>query len=363
MGIPRAISTSLSSGICSEHWILGYCGMWTRRDWLKLSTAGLAGSVCGCGSTPHREPPRMLSGIAAGFGGKGWALWEGRSRIAESNLYASGPILSITKTLAGLAVTRLVSKGEMTLDERLADTFPEWKSDAAKSRITPRLLLQQTSGLEAGSSALYHRPLADKGRVALSLRMADAPGSQFRYGASHWEVLAEFLQRKLGSQTLEHFISRNVMGPIGLDSPKWRSDLKGRCFLSTGAELTVEDLGKLGRTLAKLLRGERSDGFDPGIYSDVTKSSTANPIFGGGLWKNIRASSGHAAEIEDCLDPPRSSSFWSSACLSKRHPADLIALIGSAGQRVFIWPAKDQVFVRLGRSPQWKDAPLLEALA
>jgi CubicO group peptidase (beta-lactamase class C family) len=363
MGIPPAISTSLTSGICSEYWILGHCGMWTRRDWLKLSTAGLAGSVCGCGSTPHREPPRMLSGIAAGFGGKGWALWEGRSRIAESNLHASGPALSITKTLAGLAVARAVSSGMMRLDEKLVDTFPEWKNDTAKSRITPRMLLQQTSGLDAGSIALYHRPLTDKGRVALSLRVLSAPGSQFRYGASHWEVLAEFLQRKLGKETLEHFISRNVMGPIGLHSPKWRADLKGRWFLSTGAELDVNDLGKLGHTLAKLLRCEGSNGFDPTIYSDVTKSSAANPIYGGGLWKNVRATTGHAVEIEDCLDPTRSSSFWSGACLSKGHPADLVALIGSAGQRVFIWPAKDQVFVRLGRSPQWKDAPLLEALA
>lgn len=337
--------------------------MWTRRDWLKLSTAGLAGSICGCGSTPHREPPRMLSGIASGYGGKGWALWEGRSRIAQSNPHASGPALSITKTLAGLAVARAVSSGMMRLDEKLVDTFPEWKNDTAKSRITLRMLLQQTSGLEAGSRALYHRPLADKGRVALSLRLVNAPGSQFRYGASHWEVLAEFLQRKLGQETLEHFIARNVMGPIGLHSPKWRADLKGRYFLSTGAELTVHDLGKLGRTLARLLRCERSDGFDPAIYSDVTKSSAANPIYGGGLWKNSRAATGHAIEIEDCLDPPRPSSFWSGACLSKRHPADLVALIGSAGQRVFIWPSKDQVFVRLGRSPQWKDAPLLEALA
>lgn len=305
----------------------------------------------------------MLPGIAAGFGGKGWALWERGVRIAESNLFASGPILSVTKTLAGLAVTRLVSQGGMSLDERLVDIFPEWKSDAVKSRISPRMLLQQTSGLEAGSSALYHRPLSDKGRVALSLRVVDAPGSQFRYGASHWEVLAEFLQRKLGDETLEHFIARNVMGPIGLRSPKWRSDLKGRCFLSTGAELTVEDLGKLGRTLAKLLRGERAKGFDPGVYFDVTKSSAANPIYGGGLWKNVRVSSSRAIEIEDALDAPRVSSFWAGACLSKRHPADLVALIGSAGQRVFIWPGKDQVFVRLGRSPQWKDGPLLEVLA
>jgi CubicO group peptidase (beta-lactamase class C family) len=337
--------------------------MWTRRDWLKLSTAGLAGSVGGCGATSHREPPRRLSGIAAGFGGTGWGLWDGRARIAGSNLDARGPALSITKVLAGLAVTRALSSGMLRLDERLVDTFPEWKNDVVKSRITPRLLLQQTSGLEAGSSALYHRPLADKGRVALSLRMVDAPGSQFRYGASHWEVLAEFLQRKLGTETLEHFISRNVMGPIGLHSTQWRADLKGRYFLSTGAELSIEDLGKLGRTLARLLRGQGTDGFDPGIYSEVTKSSAANLIYGGGLWKNVDVSSSHAVEIEAVLDPPRSASFWAAACLSKYHPADLVALIGSSGQRVFIWPGKDQVFVRLGHSPQWRDAPLLEALA
>jgi hypothetical protein len=175
------------------------------------------------------------------------------------------------------------------------------------------------------------------------------------------------MHRKLAArgESLEGFLQRAVMSPLGLSSPKWRSDGKGRCFLSTGAELSVAELGKLGRAIAALLRGESAGGIDAANFAAMTRPPSVNPMFGGGLWRNVHARKSGAVEIEveDVLDPPRSSEFWKSACLSTKHPTDLVALIGSSGRRVFIWPSQDRVVARLGVAASWKDRPFLEALA
>ncbi len=303
--------------------------------------------------------------LARGHGAQGWAAWNGGRRLTGWNTSARGPSLSLTKVLAALAVSKAVGEGWLSDGEKIAATIPEWRSDSRKSRITVTMLLQQTAGLDAGVAALYRNP-TDKGRNAIALRAVDEPGTVFRYGPACWEVLAELLQRKLSrrGETLEKFLHRAVMRPIGLSSPNWRSDKKGRFFLSTGAEMSVEELGRLGRTIAALMRGESTAGFDAATFARVTRPSSVNPMFGGGIWRNANArkSGAMAIEVEDALDPPRSSGFWQNACLSRRHPSDMLALIGSSGRRVFIWPSQDRVVARLGRAPSWQDGPFLDAL-
>lgn len=304
--------------------------------------------------------------VARSTGGRGWAAWKGGQRVAAWNPGAEGPALSITKTLAALAASKAADEGWLSVQEKVAVAIPEWRGDVRKSRITVLMLLQQVAGLEAGVAALYRNP-ADKGRNAIALRAVDEPGRVFRYGPACWEVLAELMQRKLArrGESLESFLHRAVMSPLGLSSPKWRSDGKGRFYLSTGAELSVDELGKLGRTLAGLLRGESAGGIDAGHFAAMTRPSAVNPMFGGGLWRNVHARKSGAVEIEveDMLDPPRSSGFWKSACLSAKHPSDLVALIGSSGRRVLIWPSQDRVVARLGVAATWKDRPFLDALA
>lgn len=294
-------------------------------------------------------------------GCRGWGAWENGSLRESWRTHESGGILSITKSIAGLACARAVGEGWLRVDEKVAATISEWQGEGGKEAITVAMLLQMTAGLEDGARALYRRDISDKGKVALGLKLVDTPGVQFRYGPACWEVLAELLQRKsvARGETLERFLQRGVMRPIGLQSRDWRSDGKGRFFLSTGAELSVTDLGRLGRTLVELLSGRDAAGIRAGDFRMVTRTSSANPIFGGGLWRNRNAGRGRPVELEDVLDSPRPASFWKAACLSNRQPSSMVALIGSAGQRVFIWPQEGKVLVRLGFSGSWKDLPLM----
>ena len=323
----------------------------------------MASACAGCASTSSSGSSIRLEraeAMAKQHGCKGWAAWRGHSRVEGWQTSYEGPILSITKALAGLAATRAAAEGWLDPSERAADTIREWRGDVRKQTITVQMLLQQTAGLEAGVAALYRNP-ADKGRNAIALRAIDEPGSFFRYGPACSEVLAELMQRKLSArgETLEKYLHRSVMVPIGLGSPDWRSDKKGRFYFSTGAELSVDELGKLGRTIGRLLAGESHDGFDAPHYARVTHASAANPMFGGGLWRNAGS---REIEVEDALDPPASTAFWQGAGLSRRQPRDFYALIGSSGRRVFIWPREQVVIARHGVARSWRDGPFLRAL-
>lgn len=300
--------------------------------------------------------------VARARGGRAWGAWEGGRLRKSWRTHERGPALSITKSLACLACARAAGEGWLRADERVSDTISEWKGQGAKQVITVRMLLQMTAGLKEGASELYRRSIADKGKVAVALPLLDAPGSRFRYGPVCWEVLAELLHRKCvaSGETLERFLHRSVMKPMRLSSPDWRSDQRGRFYLSTGTELTVTDLGRLGRTLGELLSGRDAAGISAGAFQAMARPSRANPMFGGGLWRNRRG--GREIEIEDELDPPKGPDFWKGACLSRHQPASLVALVGSSGQRVFVWPTEGRVIARLGYSRNWEDGPLLRVV-
>ncbi len=345
----------------------------SRRDFLKLAgfaAAGLTGCAGGRGdgSVPWtRQELDFLQATAGKNGGRSWAAWDGRRRVAAWNPSDRGPTLSITKSIATLAATRAATEGWLNPSERVADTFTEWSDDPLKSRITVRMLLQQVSGLEAGVIPLYRNQPRDKGRAAVALRCVDVPGTVFRYGPGHWETLAEVMRRKLErkNEKLSGFMWRSVMSPVGLRPGNWRSDRQGTPYFSTGTELSVDELGRLGFAIGHLLNGKNVYGISAENFVDMASPSVVNPMFGGGLWRNSSANRADASaiEVERVIDNPTSASFWNRACLSRRQPTGLVALIGSSGRRVYIWPDEGKHFARLAWSgAEWSDVAFLSRL-
>ena len=78
----------------------------------------------------------------------------------------------------------------------------------------------------------------------------------------------------------------------------------------------------------------------------------------------------HAAEskfarevdVEDTLDKKWPAQSWRNACLCRAAPADLIACIGSYGQRLYIVPSRKLVVVRLAKDSKPDDARMLRLL-
>lgn len=336
-----------------------------RREWLRLSGAGLLAGLGGCTSaagpsvTIPGHTTRLLSGSSA------YGVWQGMRQIEGKNLGSRAVSFSITKSFAALATVKAVGEGWLQADTPLTGIIPEWRSDPQKSRITLRMLLNQTSGISPAPSVLY-RGKIDKGSVAISLPMVDAPGTRFRYGPASWEILGEVLHRALQHQgtTLEKFLHR-VMRRVGVSSPRWRMDAKGRYYLSTGAEFSVREMGKLGRVIGNLASGKNDAGLDALVFRDLSSPRSANPMYGAGIWWNRNAGRNGASSVEPerLLDGVRDPSFWNRACLSTSADPGWLALIGSGGKRAYILPSRDLVIVRMSNSYGWNDGAFLNTVS
>lgn len=348
--------------------------MATRRQFMGLTGGSLAALCSGCVVSPqgvtgswNDRDLEQFRRTAGTRGSKGLAAWQGQRQVFSQNPNAADPALSITKSIAALAVTRAAAEGWLQADENVADTITEWRNDSLKSRITVRMLLQQVSGLEAGVIPLYRNQPPDKGKAAVALQCTDFPGSVFRYGPGHWETLAEVMRRKLASKntSLIAYLNRAVMSPVGLNSGNWRADKQNTPYFSTGTVLTLQELGRLGNLVGQLAAGKDRKGFSASHFAEMTRPSRANPMFGGGLWRNPNASRRDAVaiEIEQSIGPPMSSSFWDRACLSTRQPPELLALVGSGARRVFIWPDTERRIALHGSSDHWSDTGFLSGLS
>ena len=335
-----------------------------RRDWLRLAGgAGWAALGGGCGATD--ESARIDLPAAERLGGDGYGIWHGRRLVGGRNLGLRQESFSITKSLAALAVVRATGEGWLELDRPLGEVLPEWCADPRKCRVTVRMLVNQSAGFPSGEAALYRGRIRDKGQAAVSLPIIDPPGECFRYGPTSSEILAEVLRRKLrrhGSSTEE--LLSEVMRRIGIGSPDWRKDEGGKFYLSTGAQFSVADLGRLGQTVARLACGDNTAGLKAEVFLDLAAPRPANPMVAAGIWWNRHAEQSGAFPIEperhlDMVHPP---SFWRLACLGTDIDPGWLAMVGSGGKRVYVLPSRELVVARLGHAKSWNDGAFLRAL-
>ncbi len=276
------------------------------------------------------------------------------------------PAFSMTKSFCGLMAMAADEERIFSLEEPVSNTISEWRRDPLKSRITVRQLLDQTSGLTTGYNALYADRVQDKGRVALQVPGVSQPGSTFLYGPSHWEVFEEFLRRKLkprGAQPLT-YLQRKVLTVCGADTSGWRRDRAGNPYFSTGATLSARQLTKIGELI---LNSGKRNFFQmiPQKELDALNSGTpANPMYKMGFWLN-RASQIPGTEevaIEQRIGGGYSASSWRYACISKHAPSDLIAMVGSRGQRLYVVPSRRLIVARQGVSNNFRDSEFLRIL-
>lgn len=300
-------------------------------------------------------------------GGCALIIWQNGQTRLEDYRRGGAPekkeyVYSITKSLAALGTFSAVGKGLVKFDEKAARSIPAWQKDPRKNRITIRELLSQTSGLASGFDALYAASLRDKKKVISRLPAISPPGKSFLYGPSHYEALEVVLARKLGRSPLP-LIENSVLGPLGIRSERWRKDTAGDPYFSAGARLSARDLLKVGH----LVRRKGWNWIFPLVpSSSITQASTgsgANSMYGFGLWLNANARQKNTMErdVEEAISQSLSPALWSRSCLSRSAPADLVAMVGSRGQRVYISRSQNLVIVRLGRDYGFRDPDFLRA--
>lgn len=277
-------------------------------------------------------------------------------------------IYSGTKSFFGALAVIAEDEGLLSLDERVAETLPEWRDDPRKAQITIRELLDFTSGLETGFEEIYGRSSADKLTLAVGLEAKRDRGDAFIYGPSHLQVFCEVLRRKLKRKgmTYQGYLERKLIRPLDIRIEQWRADNHGNVIPSAGMWMTGRDWLGFGEMVC---RGGEWNGrriIPTGELSKCFKPTPINPAFGLCFWVNSYCTRPDAREIdvEETLEVEPLPEDWSRACLSKNAPPDLICSLGSNFQRLYIVPSMDLVVVHQGKKGArgFRDAEFLPIL-
>jgi CubicO group peptidase (beta-lactamase class C family) len=230
-------------------------------------------------------------------------------------------LYSATKSFWGVTAVTAERDGILRLDERVADSFPQWEADEWKSRVTLRHLLQLTSGIGFGGLGSAVPTYAK----ALAVELKNQPGTKFTYGGIPLQVFGAVLARKLEphGQTPHEYLQRRILDPIGMRIEKWRTLADGTHPLPTGAFISAQEWLKYGRFVCE----HREE------FEECFRGSAVNPRYGLGWW----------------LGAPNA-------------PSDLVYASGAAGQAMYIVPSTHTVIVRFGNSSSYKHDAFLKRL-
>jgi CubicO group peptidase (beta-lactamase class C family) len=280
---------------------------------------------------------------------------NGGSRSERKKIYSG------TKGFWALAALAAQQDGILDLDERVSASVREWAEDERKVRITVRQLLNFTSGL-AEAGALHNDGWTNRNAHALKQDVVGATGGSFIYGPAAWQVFHEVFRRKLAAQgeMPTRYLERRVLRPLGLGKQRYLEDKAGNPLLATGFMMTPSQWARMGQLL--LAGGEPV--LSGGGISEAFRGTLVNPMFGLGFWNNRLAGSAGVREVdpEELLELKWHRQNWRRTCLCHAAPRDLVASIGSGGQRLYVIPSMSLVIVRQGTISRFSDQRFLRLL-
>ena len=335
-----------------------------RRDTLGvLLGASLAGAAESKKPVLSADRLKAAAEYSARAGGLALLVREhGRTRL-ESGDACREPrrIYSGTKAFWGLAALAAIEDDLFTPEEPVAAVLPEWR-DRPSACIAH--LLDFSCGL-AACPVLHEDGLDDRNRLALQQRQLAKPGQAFIYGPSALQVFHEVLKRRLAGrwrrETPVRYLERRVLRPLDLGPQRYLPDASGNPLLAAGFLLSARQWAAVGDLM---LAAGRPVLRESSTWQSVSLGSAAGAPYRCGFWNNRRAAQDGAREtdIETMLDRPWQSQSWTRACLSKSAPADLLACVGSGGQRLYAVPSLRLVVVRQGRGDRFRDPEFLRSL-
>jgi CubicO group peptidase (beta-lactamase class C family) len=156
----------------------------------------------------------------------GFADRTSRHRVTDRTIYHWA---SVTKTLTAIAVLQLRDRGLLSLDDRVTRWVPELREiydpEGAADKITIRMLLSHTSGLQAptwpwtsGEPWEPFEPTRWEQLVAMMpyQRLLFRPGSRYSYSNPAYIYLARVVEKLSGDPWAVH-VQKNLWMPLGMD--------------------------------------------------------------------------------------------------------------------------------------------------
>jgi CubicO group peptidase (beta-lactamase class C family) len=158
-------------------------------------------------------------------------------------------LYSLSKTFLSTAVGFAVQEGLLSLDDAVADHFPEFRDELpeASRKILVRHALAMASGHsgEMAQIAIATDP-REPVRGFLLHAPEHAPGSWFAYNQPANYAVAAILQRAAGTDLVGYLRSR-LFEPIGAGPMSWQQYPPGRSLGFSGLHATTETIASLGQ--------------------------------------------------------------------------------------------------------------------
>ena len=251
--------------------------------------------------------------IVAEAYGEGWS----QDRVHSS--------WSLAKSVAHALVGVLVRDRRLDIDAPAV--VEEWALPGdERAAITPRMLMQMTSGLQWDESSDVLALVADTATVNVAGVQAErplvaAPGTAFDYSTGSTAVVGRLIGDVVGTgDDFRQWATSVLFEPIGIDSVELTFDADEYWVAGYGADMTARDFARLGLLY---LRNGVWDGQQilPEHWVDEARTSTPlAPPYGSGFWIDVNAPDTFSAE-------------------------------GFLGQKVVIVPDADAVVVVLAQNP------------
>jgi CubicO group peptidase (beta-lactamase class C family) len=153
---------------------------------------------------------------------------------------------SIASALTGIALSEHKFK---SIDQKLAEFFPELANVPLKSEIMIKHLLYMTSGLEwnneddqSSKDMMYS---SDWIQNILEHSSLNKPGAIFNYSNGDAHLLSAVLQKATGESLYDYAKSR-LFAPLGIMNVNWNHDPQGYSIGSWAVGITLRDMAKIG---------------------------------------------------------------------------------------------------------------------
>jgi CubicO group peptidase (beta-lactamase class C family) len=331
-----------------------------------LLLAYLAGSPAFASALTHAQLEAMTT-FSRSKGGQILLVCEkGRVRLEHYKDRRTGTepqnLMSGAKNFWAVAILMAREDGILDLDEKVAGTLKEWAPDPQKAAIRVRDLLQCASGLDPTIMNLPEPARTDKYAASLLVPSLAPAGMEFAYGTTPYLVLGEFLKRRLaaGGERLPDYLKRRLMGPLGLGLDTWKTDPAGNLITYAGLSLTPREWLAFGQMLLQKGRYGGAQMVSQEALAQAFQPSSANSVYGLSFWLNAHAGPGVAeADVERWIAADPGTVNWKEACLCRNAPRDLVACIGSYGQRLYVVPSRQMIIVHLGKCSHFIDSDFL----
>ena len=167
----------------------------------------------------NTEPPEQSAHVVGHAVGR--FTYEPHSLPVEADTIFD--LASLTKVLATTAaVMRLYDRGELALDVPLAEWLPEFAasdaSDTRRSLITPRMLLDHSSGLP-GYARLFESANDRLAMIDACLHqpLTADPGTRAEYSDIGFMILGHLIETITGER-LDAFCQREIFTPLGMST-------------------------------------------------------------------------------------------------------------------------------------------------